>query len=73
MLLNIDKPHRTCRVHSDECVHIPRPHGTSLKPIEELGRDGGWFAVSSTDQAKAIAQREFPAGALHICSRCMAP
>lgn len=43
MLLNIDKPNRTCTLHSDSCPRIPRPHGTPLKPVESLGRDGGWF------------------------------
>jgi hypothetical protein len=70
MLLNIDKPLRTSTLHETTCAYIPKPHGTHLKPLEHLGRDGGWFAASSEPAAKAIADREFPDGEFKICNYC---
>lgn len=71
MLLNIDKPHRTCTLHSDDCSRIPKPHGTQFKPVGSLGRDGGWFSVSSMQQAKSVALREFPKGVFQACASCI--
>lgn len=70
MLLNIDKPLRTSTLHDETCPHVPRPHGTEFKPRGKLGRDGGWFAVSSGAEAKAVAQREFPQGTYKPCQYC---
>jgi hypothetical protein len=60
MLLYIDRPLRTATLHDDTCSHAPRPHGTEFKPLGKLGRDGGWFSVSSSAKARVVAQREFP-------------
>ena len=70
MLLNIDKPHRTATLHTDDCPHIPHPVGTSLKPVGELGRDGGWFKVPSETAARAVAMREFERGDFIRCQFC---
>ena len=70
MLLNIDKPLRTSTLHTESCSHIPTPYGTLLKPLEQLGRDGGWFSTSSESEAKGIAEREFPRGEFKRCQKC---
>jgi hypothetical protein len=70
MLLNIDKPHRKSTLHTESCPRVPNPLGTVLKPLEQVGRDGGWFSVSSVSEAKTIANREFPSGEFVRCSYC---
>ncbi|MND82151.1 hypothetical protein D3C80_739730 [compost metagenome] len=70
MLLNIDKPHCTATLHDETCPYVPKPHGTKHKPCGELARDGGWFAVQSHDDAKDVAQREFPQGTFRPCPYC---
>jgi len=70
MLLNIDKPLRTSTLHQDTCAYIPRPHGTPFKPLEDMGRDGGWFAAASESQAKAVADLRFPVGEFKLCQYC---
>ena len=72
VLLNIDKPHRTSTLHADDCAHIPRPVGTSFKPLDqsELGRDGGWFTVASESEARTIAEGKFPRGDVVRCQYC---
>ena len=70
MLLNIDKPLRTSTLHETGCAYIPKPHGTPSKPLEHLGREGGWFAASSESAGKAIANRELPDGAFKLCNYC---
>lgn len=70
MLLNIDKPRRTAVLHGDDCNHIPRPHGTPHKPVGELGRDGGWFAVASEPEARKLALLQFPRGDFVRCQHC---
>ena len=71
MLLNIDVPLRTATLHSEACSHVPQPFGTQFKPIGKLGRDGGWFPVSSAAEGKAVAQRELPQSAFKPCAFCM--
>ena len=70
MLLNIDKPLLTAILHEDGCRQIPRPFGTQFKPVEELGRDGGWFSVSSEAQAQELAARKFDRAKFSLCQRC---
>ena len=70
MLLNIDKPHRTSTLHDEGCPYVPKPHGTQFKPVGSLGRDGGWFSVSSTAEGKAVARREFMGGVFNPCPYC---
>jgi hypothetical protein len=70
MLLNIDKPHRKSTLHTESCPHVPNPLGTVFKPLELVGRDGGWFSVSSVSDAKTIAKRELPIGEFVRCSYC---
>lgn len=41
MLLNIDKPHNSATLHSDDRKRIPKPVGTRLKPVDRLGDDAG--------------------------------
>lgn len=70
MLLNIDKPLRTARLHSDDCKRIPDPVGTDYKLVGELGRDGGWFRVRSEDEARSVARSEYPRAEFIRCSYC---
>jgi len=70
MLLNIDKPLRTSTLHDETCSYVPQPYGTKFKPLGTLGRDGGWFFVLSSAEAKKVAQREFPQGTFKPCQYC---
>ena len=70
MLLNIDKPHRTATLHSDECRTLPNPIGTKFKPVGQIGRDGGWFTVESERTARTLAENEFPNGQFVRCQQC---
>ncbi len=70
MLLNIDKPQRTAFLHSLGCSQVPSPLGTEYKPVGRIGRDGGWFDVSSPLEADAVIAREFPGTELQECSTC---
>ncbi len=70
MLLNIDRPLGTATLHETTCAYIPRPPGTPLKPLEHMGRDGGWFAALSEPTGRAIANREFPEGEFKLCNYC---
>ena len=70
MLLNLDKPHQAATLHSDDCSHLPQPVGSVLKPTEDMGRDGGWFEVTSLDAAESLTKRALPGVAVHECSFC---
>ena len=70
MLLNIDKHRRTAFLHSLGCSQVPSPVGTEYKPVGHLGRDGGWFVVSSPVEAEAVIAREFAGTELQECSTC---
>lgn len=73
MLLNIDRPNLTAVLHKEHCPSVPKPVGTALKPVGKLGRDGGWFNVSSISGARVVAEREFPRAVFTLCSRCQKP
>ena len=70
MLLNIDKPHRTATLHNESCSFIPSPLGSPYKPIEQLGRDGGWFSLATEAEARSFASMEFPHGEFVRCQNC---
>ena len=70
MLLNIDKPYRRGMLHAESCSRVPIPTGTALKPMDEMGRDGGWFHVSGETEARLVLLREFPAGEFVPCPDC---
>ena len=70
MLLNIDKPHRTSTLHTEECTRIPNPVGTQFKPRGRLGRDGGWFTVASEAEGRELAHRQFERGEFIRCQHC---
>ena len=70
MLLNIDKPMLTAILHNDGCRYIPSPYGTEFKPVDKLGRDGGWFPVNSQVEAEQIAVREFDRAKFSLCQIC---
>lgn len=70
MLLNIDKPHCTAKLHREGCVCLPNPLGTKRKPMGEMGQDGGWFEVEDEIQAQAVAKREFERGTYKRCPYC---
>ena len=70
MLLNIDKPLRTVTLHADDCTRSPDPVGTVHKPVGELGRDGGWFAVANQAEGLAVAKVQFELGGFIRCQLC---
>ena len=70
MLLNIDKPLKKATLHNDFCSFVPKPYGTKLKPVGRLGRDGGWFEVSSEVEAIRVARDEWPSATFVRCPRC---
>ncbi len=71
MLLNIDKPLKSATLHAPTCTHVPKPYGTVHKPVEKLGRDGGWFIVRSEQDGQIVAAREFTAAKFSLCSFCL--
>jgi len=71
MLLNIDKPLKTAMLHATHCSFVPKPYGTELKPVESIGRDGGWFAVESAEMARTVATREYAAATFRLCGYCI--
>lgn len=71
MLLNIDRPRRSGTLHLDDCPQVPQPIGTPFKPVEAMGRDGGWFAVASTAEAKQVLRRSLPKGEFATCTTCI--
>jgi hypothetical protein len=71
MLLNLDKPKKTAVLHTGtSCPHVPNPHGTVLKTREAMGRDGGWFEVTSLEEATIRAHAELPGAGVVRCRRC---
>ncbi|MEJ8852730.1 hypothetical protein [Variovorax rhizosphaerae] len=70
MLLKIDKRLRTARLHREDCKRIPSPVGSVHKPIGKLGRDGGWFSVTSEAEASAVARTNFPQAKFDRCQFC---
>ncbi len=67
MLLNIDKPLKKATLHQQFCAFVPKPVGTKLKPFGRLGRDGGWFAVTTDQEAARFA---CPQTTFVRCPRC---
>lgn len=70
MLLNIDKPRRTCTLHEPNCSKVPSPYGTHHKPVGQLGRDGGWFVVGSIAEAQTLAALNCPDNDFISCAYC---
>lgn len=72
MLLNVDKPWKSAVYHplGTLCGWVPKPYGTDLKPVGRLGRDGGWFRVSTMAEAASTLQREAPHLGARLCSNC---
>ena len=70
MLLNIDKPNGTATLHEEGCSMVPKPLGTTFKPLDKLGRDGGWFSVPSETKARDIAQGKLPGATFVCCQFC---
>ena len=70
MLLNIDIPNGTAKLHDETCRTVPKPFGTPLKPIGGLGENGGWFKVDTSLEAESIVRKEFPRAKLANCQVC---
>jgi hypothetical protein len=70
MLLNLDRPTRTATLHSEGCAMVPKPFGTQWKLLGKMGRDGGWFTVSSDTEARTLAQTELTGAAFIRCQNC---
>ena len=70
MLLNLDKVLSRAVLHGDLCIHVPKAGGSSLKPVGQMGRDGGWFRVKSEAEAADLATSLLPAVEVKRCPRC---
>jgi hypothetical protein len=70
VLLNIDKPLKRATLHNEFCAFVAKPHGTKLKPVEHMGRDGGWFHVESEPQAVILARTLMPEARFSRCPHC---
>ena len=70
MLLNLDKPLKRATLHNEFCLFVPKPVGTKLKPLGQLGRDGGWFEVTTKAEAETKATALLPDATLTRCPRC---
>jgi len=70
MLLNLDKPLKRATLHNEFCSFVTRPVGTRLKPLGQLGRDGGWFEVITEAEAETKATALLPNATLTRCPRC---
>jgi len=70
MLLNIDKPLKRATLHNEFCALVPKPCATRLKPVGRLGRDGGWFYATTDDEARGIADSQWPQAHFHRCPQC---
>lgn len=69
-LLNIDIPNRTSTLHMILCERVPKHYGTVYKPVEKIGRDGGWFKLDSELDCRKTAEQLFPIGLVKLCSYC---
>lgn len=70
MLLNLDKPLKRATLHNEFCSWVPKPHGTKLKPVGSMGRDGGWFEVTTQSEAALIAREHLPGARVNRCPHC---
>lgn len=80
MWANVDKPLMTITIHSDGgCAFERAKKTTPRKTVGDLGIDGGWLAVASVDEGKALAAsprlRKFAgqskrAWATSLCTKC---
>lgn len=70
MLLNLDKPLKRATLHNEFCSLVPKPHGTKLKPVGRMGRDGGWFFVATEPDAAILVRTHLPQATLTRCTRC---
>lgn len=68
--LNVDKPSKRSTLHKASCSHIARRRMAKFKGVGEMGRDGGWFACSNIEQAKARAKKEGKGYEFIECSFC---
>lgn len=71
VLLNLDKPLKRATLHNEFCSFVPKPqHGTRLKPVGSMGRDGGWFEVKSEGEAAIVARSNLPGALVTRCAHC---
>lgn len=70
MLLNIDKPLKKATLHNEFCGFVPKPVGPKLKPFGRIGPDGGWFSVTSEQDAARFAAHTCPQSTFVRCPRC---
>ena len=70
VLLNLDKPLKKATLHNEFCSLVPKPHGTRLKPVGSMGRDGGWFEVRSESEAAVVARSNLLGALVTRCPRC---
>ena len=70
MLLNLDAPLKRATLHNEFCALVTKPIGTKLKPLGQLGPDGGWFEVATKAEAATKVRTLLPHATLTRCPRC---
>ncbi|MHA1581050.1 MAG: hypothetical protein ACTSYM_00885 [Candidatus Baldrarchaeia archaeon] len=58
--VNVDKPLRTCTIHSSNCIFVIRKQETKYKGINKIKRDGGWIPFESLEEAYKFCEEKFP-------------
>lgn len=75
----IDKPRRQRVLHYAEGCHFSRSISQigalgPLKPVGQMGSNGGWILFPSRSDAEYYAEREFPAyQPIKLCTFCQPP
>jgi hypothetical protein len=70
MVMNLDKILSRAVLHDEHCVYVPKTAGSSVKPVGQMGRDGGWFRVKSEAEATELATSLLPGVTVKHCPRC---
>ncbi|HBV87533.1 MAG TPA: hypothetical protein DEF42_12975 [Desulfosporosinus sp.] len=59
--LNVDKPLRTCTLHTDDCcIYWIKKEETNYKGLGHLKRDGGWLSFNDEKEAVIHKETSFP-------------
>ncbi|HBV89351.1 MAG TPA: hypothetical protein DEF42_22490 [Desulfosporosinus sp.] len=58
---HVDKPLRTCTLHTDDsCIYWIKKGETSYKGLGHLKRDGGWLSFNDEKEAVVYKETSFP-------------
>ncbi|WP_140321956.1 hypothetical protein [Oceanobacillus rekensis] len=67
--INIDKQTKSIKIHQANCKYIVKKE-SSYKGIERELRDGGWFAIDSTEEAQQFFYYSYPNFERKKCNAC---